>query len=80
MITDGKYHVSTLDDLLAALRKAQPGEIVFIDGEAEIDCTDRVRVEKLVIEIPDGVILAGNRGYRSSRGPSCSAMNSIRIR
>ncbi len=72
VVTTGTYHVQTLDGLLEALKKAKPGEVVFIDGETEIDCTERVRVEKLVIEVPEGVTLAGNRGYQASKGPLLS--------
>ena len=37
--------VSTLDDLLEALAQAKSGDVVYIDGAAEIDCTERVYIE-----------------------------------
>ena len=60
--------VSTLDQLLEALAQARPGDVVYVAGEAEIDCTERVYVESLVLEIPEGVTLAGNRGTDGSAG------------
>ncbi len=63
--TDG---ITTLDELLDALENAKSGDVVYVDGNAEIDCTVRVYIEKLVIEIPEGVILASNRGQGNSRG------------
>lgn len=68
VVTGGQYRVSTLDQLLGALRQAQSGETVFVEGAAEIDCSERVCAEQLVIEIPGGVILAGNRGAGDSPG------------
>ena len=68
IVTKGSHGVATLDQLLDALKKAKKGEVVFIDGGAEIDCTERVAVEKLVIEIPAGVTLASNRGQGASQG------------
>lgn len=66
--TNGDYPVSTLDELLDALGKARPGEVVYLDGKVEIDCTERVYIEKLVLQIPEGVTLASNRGQGNSRG------------
>lgn len=60
--------VTTLDGLLEALENANPGDMVYIDGNAEIDCTARVYVENLVIEISEGVTLASDRGQGNSRG------------
>ncbi|MDE3000272.1 MAG: hypothetical protein OXU79_14455 [Gemmatimonadota bacterium] len=60
--------VSTLDDLLEALAQAKPGDVVYIDGAAEIDCTERVYIESLVLEIPEGVTLASDRGVDGSDG------------
>jgi hypothetical protein len=68
IVTKGSHRVATLDQLLDALKTAKKGEVVFIDGGAEIDCTERVAVEKLVIKIPAGVTLASNRGQRASQG------------
>jgi hypothetical protein len=68
VVTGGDFRVSTLEGLLEALEKAGDGQVVFVDGNAEIDCTTRVYIEKLVIEIPEGVTLAGDRGQNGSRG------------
>jgi hypothetical protein len=68
VIADGDYEVTTLDGLLEALSKAKSGEVVFIPGETTIDCTARVYIESLVIEVPGGVTLAGNRGDKHSAG------------
>lgn len=68
IVTKGDFEVKNLDELLDALAKAKSGQVVFIPGETEIDCTARVYIEKLVIEIPAGVTLAGNRGHNGSAG------------
>ena len=68
VINKGDYRVSGLDELLDALRKAKPGEVVYVDDKSLIDCTSRVHIEKLVIEIPGGVTLASGRGHGESRG------------
>jgi hypothetical protein len=60
---DVTYSVSTKDQLLAALKNAQPGEVVFVNGSAVIDMTgtpDNV--------IPDAVTLASDRGSNGSLG------------
>ena len=59
--------VNDLNGLLDALSKATAGQVVFIPGETEIDLTARVYIEELVLEVPEGVTLAGNRGYNDSR-------------
>lgn len=69
IVTGGDHVAHSLDELLDALAKAQAGQVVFIPGEAEIDCTARVYIEQLVLEIPEGVTLAGNRGHEDSAGP-----------
>lgn len=68
VITNGDYRVSGLDELLEALKKAKAGQIVYVDDKAVIDCTTRVYIEKLVIDIPGGVTLASGRGHAGSRG------------
>lgn len=67
-ITRGDYYVTTLDELVEALRKARSGQIVFIDGDVVIDCTVKVWIEGLVLKIPAGVTLASDRGHGTSRG------------
>ena len=67
-VTGGQYRVSNLNQLVGALKQAHSGETVFVEGETEIDCTGPVCAEKLVLEIPGGVTLAGNRGVSGSPG------------
>jgi len=66
----GDYTVGKLDALLDALSKAKAGQVVFIPGETEIDLTSRIYIEQLVLEVPVGVTLAGNRGQDGSKGMS----------
>jgi hypothetical protein len=68
IVTGGDLVARDLDALLAALGRAKPGQTVFIPGETEIDCTARVYIEGLVLDIPAGVTLAGNRGEGGSKG------------
>ena len=67
-VTQGDYTVPDLEGLLAALAQATAGQVVFIPGETEIDLTTRIYIEQLVLEIPSGVTLAGNRGHDGSQG------------
>ena len=68
LITQGDYRVTDLDSLLTALAQARPGQVIFIPDETEIDLTARIYVEQLVLEIPEGVTLAGERGSQGSKG------------
>jgi hypothetical protein len=68
LVTDGDYRVSTVDELREALGKAKAGEVVFVEQDADMDCTALVFSEGLVLEIPGGVTLAGNRGQDGARG------------
>ena len=72
-VTNGDYMVRDLDALLEALSKAKPGQTVFIAGEAEIDLTARMYIEQLVLEVPEGVVLAGDRGHNGSKGALLSS-------
>jgi hypothetical protein len=69
VFTTGDYRVATADDLRVALRDAKPGQVVYVEPGAEIDCTGLVLAETLVLEIPAGVTLAGDRGHDGSPGP-----------
>jgi hypothetical protein len=69
VVTAGHYQVDNVDSLLVALAGARAGEVVFIPGESVIDLTARIYIEGLVLEIPAGVTLAGNRGQEGSQGP-----------
>ncbi len=68
IVTEGDYTATDVDSLLDALSKAQAGEVVFIPGETEIDLTARIYIEQLVVEVPEGVTLAGCRGQDGSAG------------
>jgi len=73
IVMDGDYRVSNLDELLEALKKVKTGQVVYVESDADIDCTTRVHIETLVLEIPSGVTLASNRGDRGSRGAVISS-------
>ena len=60
--------MATLQQLIDALAKASPGQVVFVDGSARIDCSVPVHIEGLKIVIPKGVTLASDRGHGYSRG------------
>ena len=66
--TSGEYRVGSLEQLVRALRTAQPGETVFIRGSVELDFTALVFAEDFVLGIPGGVTLASNRGMCGSAG------------
>ena len=66
--TTGTYVARTLDELVIALNLAQAGQSVFIPGDVEIDCTDRVRAEALKLTLKEGVTLASDRGSSGSLG------------
>jgi hypothetical protein len=68
IVTRGDYTVSSPNELLAALGQAQPGQVIFIPGDAVLDFTVPVYVEELVIKIPAGVTLASDRGHAESKG------------
>ncbi len=60
--------IRTLDELIDGLREAQSGDTLYLDGGAEIDCTERIYIEQLVLEVPGGVTVASNRGQGASQG------------
>ena len=68
IITKGDYTVQTLDELIKALSQARAGQVIFIPSETEIDLTARMYIEELVVEVPAGVTLAGDRGNNGSKG------------
>ena len=68
VVTKGDFTVKDLDSLLDALSQEKTGQVVFIPGEAEIDLTARIYIEQLVLEVPEGVTLAGDRGHDGSPG------------
>ncbi len=73
IVTSGDYTVTSVDALLDALSKAKAGQVVFIPGETEIDLTARIYIERLVLEVPGGVTLAGERGHKGSKGALLSS-------
>ncbi|HSW45804.1 MAG TPA: right-handed parallel beta-helix repeat-containing protein [Phycisphaerae bacterium] len=68
IIDKGDVRVATIDELLKALKDARVGQVIYIDDKAQLDFSVRVVVEKLVVEIPGGVTLAGGRGRNGSEG------------
>jgi len=66
--TKGDYTVKDLNALLDALSKAKAGQTIFIPAETVIDLTARIYIEQLVLDVPEGVTLAGDRGYGGSKG------------
>ena len=67
-ITSGDHVAKNLDELIEALAIAKRGETVFIPGDLEIDLTARIYIEKLMLDIPEGVTLASDRGHNGSAG------------
>ncbi len=67
-VTKGDFEVTDLDSLIDALARAKPGDVVFIPDEHTIDLTTYIYIDKFVLEIPEGVTLAGNRGQNGSAG------------
>ncbi len=63
IFTKGDFTVSTKEELLEALKQAQPGQVVFVPDGMEIDLTGMRN-----ISIPEGVTLAGTRGLKGSQG------------
>ncbi|MBA7471503.1 hypothetical protein ES707_06809 [subsurface metagenome] len=63
IITHGDYHVSSREELLDALKKAKPGQIVYVDDNTAIDLTGMKN-----IEIPGGITLASGRNGESVKG------------
>ena len=68
IVTRGDYTANNLDGLLDALSKAKAGQTVFIPAETVIDLTARIYIEQLVLEVSEGVTLAGDRGNSGSLG------------
>ena len=58
------YTVTTVDDLKSKLGLAKCGDIVLVDTDSTLD----VPADKRPIEVPAGVILAGNRGKDGKLG------------
>jgi len=67
-IAKGDFSVKTALELLEALEQAKPGQVVYVDGDTEIDMTVLVTAYKQKLVIPAGVTLAGSRGREGSEG------------
>lgn len=63
IFSTGDFTVNTAAELVAALAKAQPGQVIFVPDGGEIDLT-----EQATLTIPAGVTLAGTRGLNGSLG------------
>jgi len=63
IFTSGDFTITTKEELLAALKQAQPGQVIFVPDGVEIDLTG-----ERGIAIPAGVTLAGTRGLNGSLG------------
>ncbi|MBI2300536.1 MAG: PQQ-binding-like beta-propeller repeat protein [Armatimonadetes bacterium] len=61
--TAGDLTVRTRDELLAALKQAKAGQVIFVPDGVEIDLTGQSS-----LSLPAGVTLAGTRGLRGSAG------------
>lgn len=60
---DAAFRVRTLTELTTALKAARPGDLVWIESDAEIDFTGTQ------IVVPEKVTLAGDRGRDGAAGP-----------
>lgn len=67
-IIHGDFYVDDRKSLLNALGRAKAGQVVYVNPQAELDLTPFVRANKLVLELPAGVTLAGNRGENGAPG------------
>jgi hypothetical protein len=68
IVTKGDYTIESVDALLDALSQVKSGQVIFIPSETVLDLTTRIYIEELVLEIPEGVTLAGDRGNNGSKG------------
>lgn len=68
IVTGSDFTVTTLEELIEALAQARAGQVVFIPGETEIDLTTFIYIDQFVLEIPEGVTLAGERGNGGALG------------
>lgn len=67
-LTRGDFTVDDLGGLLAALSEARAGDVIFIPSGVCIDLTTLIYIEDLVLEVPEGVTLASDRGVNGSEG------------
>ena len=67
IITSGDYTVRTREELLAALKSAQSGQVIYIEPTANIDMGGGT-YGTLSLAVPGGVTIASNRGWNGSAG------------
>lgn len=67
-ISKGDFEPRDAESLIDALAQVKKGQVIFIPAETEIDLTTLIYVEKLILNIPEGVTLAGDRGHHGSKG------------
>jgi hypothetical protein len=65
------YTVTTADELLAALRNAGRGDVIYVDEQADINLKNISRR----VTIPEGVTIASNRGERKTAGSAVYSFN-----
>jgi len=63
LVSQSDYQVKSAAELLAALKTAKAGEVVYVDDKAEMNLTGRRK-----IVIPGGVTIASGRGRENSQG------------
>lgn len=63
LVSQSDYQVKTLEELLAALKQAKAGQVVYVDDKAEIEVTGK---QKIIIG--GGVTVASGRGRGGSEG------------
>jgi hypothetical protein len=68
LVLSGDYTVSTNTQFLDALKKVKPGQVIYIEPQAQINLTAQV-IGQSSVDIPAGITIAGNRGYNGSLGP-----------
>lgn len=68
IVREGDHVATDAESLLQALTNAKAGEVVFLPGDAVIDMTTLVHIEKASFEVPAGVTLASDRGHKGSLG------------
>ncbi|MFW5869014.1 MAG: hypothetical protein ACOCX2_14410 [Armatimonadota bacterium] len=68
IVTEGDFTATTLEELIDALAQAEAGQTVFIPDDTEIDLTTFIYIDEFVLEIPEGVTLAGERGNNGAAG------------
>lgn len=68
IITQGDFVAKDLETLIEVLGKARAGQVVFIPGNAVIDMTTFIYIDKITLKINEGVTLASDRGHNGSMG------------